>query len=219
MSDPKTSFDSLAYWRTRHDQYMTDSKGVGNAALATEENDRIYAAIEKYVAAIAAALKARGARNVLDLGCGIGMLAAAFLREGLHYTGVDISPTAVEIATGRHPQARFAVGNIADLPFAEPFDIVIERTVFIHLVEDAYWQSTLAQVKRSLSPGGVFILIDQLPRDVAIAPASAAHVKFRGYAEYEAAFARLGLRFAPELRPHVSGQVALNANTHLVTHV
>lgn len=218
MTAPSPSFDSLAYWRTRHEQYQTDAKGVGNAVYDTAHNERIYAAVEKYVGEIAAALKARGARSVLDLGCGIGMLANAFLSNGLAYTGVDISDTAVRIATERHPAARFLVGNIAELPFTDPFDIVIERTVFIHLVEDAYWQSTLRQVKRSLSPAGTFILIDQLPVDDATAPAPAAHVKFRRYQQYEAEFAQLGLRFNAELRAAIEPQVALNVNTHLVTH-
>lgn len=218
MTAPNTSFDSLSYWRTRHDQYLTDAKGVGNVVLDSAHNERIYAAIEKYVAAIAARLKLNGARRVLDLGCGIGMLANAFLANGLDYTGVDISRTAVDIASDKHPQGRFVVGNIAILPVSEPFDIVIERTVFIHLVEDAYWKSTLRQVKRSLAPNGMFIMIDQLPLDSASAPPSAAHVKFRHFSAYEQEFAQIGLRFNAQARAALIQHVALNENTHLVTH-
>jgi SAM-dependent methyltransferase len=218
MTAPAPSFDSLSYWRTRHDRYLSDSKGVGNAALDTAHNDRIYAAIEKYVGDIAAHLKTRGARRVLDLGCGIGMLANAFVAHGLEYTGVDISETAVGIASANHPRARFLVGNIASLPFTELFDIVIERTVFIHLVEDDYWKSTLRQVKRSLAPGGAFILIDHLPRDAASAPQSAAHVKFRLLDQYEREFAEVGLQFDPAVRTETARHVALNEHTHMATH-
>lgn len=218
MTIPNPDFDSLNYWRLRHDQYLTDTKGVGNAVLDSEQNDRIYAAIDKYVGSIAAHLKQRGARRVLDLGCGIGMLANAFVSHGLGYTGVDISDTAVDIASKRNPQAHFVVGNIADLPFVEPFDIVIERTVFIHLVEDNYWKSTLHQVKRSLATEGIFILIDHLPKDAQSAPQSATHVKFRLLGQYEEEFMRAGLRFAPEMRDEIARHVPLNEHTYIASH-
>jgi SAM-dependent methyltransferase len=104
------------------------------------------------------------------------------------------------------------------LPFVEPFDIIIERTVFIHLVEDDYWRSTLRQVKRSLAPDGRFILIDRLPKDVQSAPQSAAHVKFRLLSQYEEEFARTGLRFDPDARAEITRHVSLNENTHIAIH-
>jgi SAM-dependent methyltransferase len=218
MSSSSAPFDSLAYWRARHDEYMTDLKGVGNVTLTSIENERIYVAIDKYVAAIGGFLKQRGARRVLDLGCGIGMLANAFISNDLEYTGVDISETAIKIASEKHPDARFQVGNIADLPFAEPFDIIVERTVFIHLIEDAYWAKTLRQVKRTLAPKGVFILFDTLPKDEATAPQSAMHVRFRRLDEYEQQFSQIGLKFDDRVRADLCQQIALTANTHLVTH-
>jgi SAM-dependent methyltransferase len=218
MTDASTPFDPVAYWRARHDQYLSDSTGVGNVALDAVQNERIYAAIEQYVGAIAGSLKARGARRVLDLGCGIGMLAGAFVRHDLEYIGVDVSATAIEIASAKHPRARFTVGDIASLPFSDTFDIVIERTVFIHLIDESIWQSALRQVKRSLAPEGVFILIDQLPLDAASAPSAAAHVKFRLREQYEREFAAIGLRFDPSLRAEVARHVALSEHTHMITH-
>lgn len=218
MTTSKPDFDSLDYWRKRHEQYLTDTRGVGNVMLDAEQNERIYAAMDKYVGSIAAHLKERGAQRVLDLGCGIGMLANAFVSHGFEYTGVDISDTAVGIASKRNPKARFVVGNIADLPFVEPFDIVIERTVFIHLVKDEYWKSTLRQVKRSLAPRGVFILMDSLPKDQESAPQSAIHVKFRLLGQYEDEFMRIGLRFDPEMRAEIARHVPLNENTHIASH-
>jgi SAM-dependent methyltransferase len=110
------------------------------------------------------------------------------------------------------------VGNIAHLPFDELFDIVIERTVFIHLVEDNYWKSTLHQVKRSLATKGVFILIDHLPKDAQSAPKSAKHVKFRLMGQYEEEFMLAGLRFSPEMRDEITRHVPLNEHTYIASH-
>lgn len=218
MTLPNTGFDSLEYWRTRHDQFKTDLKGVGNAGLDSEENERIYATIERYVSSLAAQLKTtRSAGSVLDLGCGIGMLAKPFIDNGLDYTGIDISSTAVAIASERHPAGRFRVGNIADVSGDEKFDIIIERTVFIHLIENAYWRATLQRVSGLLAPGGVFVMIDQLPTDEASAPRSATHVKFRLRQEYEAEFRAIGLRFDADLRAAIDQQLPLTPHTHFVT--
>lgn len=212
-------FDSLAYWQARHEQYLLNPQGVGNAVLDVAENERIYQAIDAYVANIVIKLDRHNPIRVLDLGCGIGMLASAFLRTGCEYTGVDISDKAVEIARGKYPAGRFCVANIADLPLAGPFDIIIERTVFIHLVEDDYWRSVVREVCRLLSSDGVFILMDQLPATAAEAPAGASHVKFRLYSEYTKALHHVGLQFEVSLRDRVAEVMALSPHTHFVTHL
>ena len=71
------------------------------------------------------------AARCLDLGCGIGKMTPAFLHHGCSYTGVDISKTAIDSASAEYPDAEFIVGNIAELPFDEPFDVILERTVLI----------------------------------------------------------------------------------------
>src|SRR5687767_3674496 len=131
--------DSLAYWRARHQQYRDDPRGVGNVSLDASENERIYRATIAYIESLVMHLEREKPVRVLELGCGTGMLVSAFTRTGCEYTGIDISEQAVEIARAKHPGARFQVGNIAALGLNELFDIIIERTVFIHLVEDDYW--------------------------------------------------------------------------------
>jgi 3' terminal RNA ribose 2'-O-methyltransferase Hen1 len=58
---------------------------------------------EQRLGAVAAVLKARGAKRVLDLGCGSGKLIAALMKEPTFaaITGVDISHRALEIAASR----------------------------------------------------------------------------------------------------------------------
>lgn len=216
MANYQDDFNSLEYWRSRHNQYFTDTKGVGNAALDTAQNNLIYDSVSKYIGSLAAVLRSFGAQSVLDLGCGIGMLAHAFISNGYKYTGVDISETAINIASARAPDARFHVGNIADLSIQDQFDVIIERTVFIHLVEDEYWRSTLAQAERALSSNGVFILIDHLPKDVDSVPESASHVKFRLMHQYDHEFDKLGLKFDQVFRSQIEEYVKLGEHTHII---
>lgn len=212
------SFDSLDYWRQRHEQYLLNPQGVGNASLDPAENEKIYRWVDNYVANIVQALARPAPIRVLDLGCGTGMLAGAFLRTGCEYTGIDISEKAVEMARSLHPNGRFEVANIADLPLTGAYDLIVERTVFIHLVEDAYWNSVIREVRRLLAPDGVFILIDQLPVSQAEAPRSATHVKFRLHSEYAEAFRKVSMRFDPALYARIARQMTLTPHTHFVTH-
>jgi 2-polyprenyl-3-methyl-5-hydroxy-6-metoxy-1,4-benzoquinol methylase len=212
-------FDSLAYWRNRHEQFLLNPQGVGNAVFDVAENERIYEAVEGYVANVVLQLNRPAPLRVLDLGCGIGMLASSFLRTGCDYTGVDISEKAVEIARAKYPKGHFQVANIADLPLNGPYDIIIERTVFIHLVEDEYWKSVIKEVSRLLSEDGLFVLIDHLPASPADAPVGAAHVKFRLHAQYVEALTSVGLQFDPVLRDRVAQRMALSPHTHFVSRL
>jgi SAM-dependent methyltransferase len=155
---------------------------------------------------------------VLDLGCGIGKLAPALVNCGFDYTGVDISPTAIDLAKQREPRGRFEVANIARLPFTKPFDIILERTVFIHLVEDDYWNAVISEVGRLLAPRGTFLFMDHLPRDAESVPGHAPHVKFRLYDEYAIALGRVGLDFNEHARKGIAAKIDLRPHTHLVTH-
>jgi SAM-dependent methyltransferase len=75
-----------------------------------------------------------GAR-VLDVGCGVGALAADLARErDAHVTGVDLDAAAVETARRRWPDSRltFLVADARTLP-GERFDVVILSNVLEHL--------------------------------------------------------------------------------------
>lgn len=211
-------FDSLSYWKARHEQYLLNSQGVGNAVLDQSENDRIYRGLQGYVASLLPSLRLPEHFKVLDLGCGIGMMAGIFIDSGAQYTGVDVSETALNIAREKYPKGNYLAANIADIPLHDKYDVIVERTVFIHLVEDRFWKSVLREVKRLLSTNGIFIIMDELPRGEEDAPRPNPHVRFRTYGEYEEALQRCDLRFNLELRSKIGELVKLSPHTHFVTH-
>lgn len=58
------------------------------------------------------ARRLRPAKTVADLGCGYGRIAGQFIELGYDYTGVDISPDAIEAAKKRHPTANFVCSTL-----------------------------------------------------------------------------------------------------------
>jgi len=78
----------------------------------------------------------RGAR-LLDAGCGTGALSIDAARRGADVVAVDISPTLIEIASGRLPgdisprAIRFVAGDMLD-PSLGRFDFVVAMDSVIH---------------------------------------------------------------------------------------
>ncbi|KRE77291.1 class I SAM-dependent methyltransferase [Arthrobacter sp. Soil763] len=69
------------------------------------------------LAGFLALLKAEGRHGVLGLDCGTGEDGLAFVRAGIHFTGVDPSEENIHAARARGLSASVATG--ASLPFAD----------------------------------------------------------------------------------------------------
>ncbi|BAZ31082.1 type 11 methyltransferase [Cylindrospermum sp. NIES-4074] len=101
--------------------------------------------------------------NVLDLGCGTGRLLDRLATQfpNLRGTGLDFSSQMLRVArqnNRHHPRLIYLEGNAESLPFAEgQFDAVFNSISFLHYPEP---QQVLNEVKRVLSPGGRFYLVD-----------------------------------------------------------
>jgi ubiquinone/menaquinone biosynthesis C-methylase UbiE len=101
------------------------------------------------------------ARDVLEAGCGIATDGMRFVRAGAHYTGIDFSPTALDLARRRLEleggSARFVRGSIVELPFPDAsFDLVYSNGVVHHLPES---DRAITEFHRVLRPGGTAIIM------------------------------------------------------------
>ncbi len=181
----KRSFDSNKYWQDRHDKFLDNSQGVGNISYSQDENDQIYINARRRLGQVLDAMKLPGDRTALDLGCGIGLMATPFLERGINYFGMDISATAIELATESYPEASFLCGDITSLNLDRKFDLIQERTVFIHLIEEPMWLDAIKTVRTHLHEDGVFLLQDNIPAQT---EQTVPHVKFRSLEEYHRAF-------------------------------
>ena len=93
--------------------------------------------------------------SVLDLCCGVGGPGRFITRElGCTYLGVDLSPSAIEIARQRAGDlpCRFEVSAVPPVP-AGPFDVVLLLETVLAFPEK---QPLLAGISRALANGGRF---------------------------------------------------------------
>ncbi|BCY10382.1 bifunctional 2-polyprenyl-6-hydroxyphenol methylase/3-demethylubiquinol 3-O-methyltransferase UbiG [Actinoplanes sp. L3-i22] len=109
------------------------------------------------------ALLEHGVRGpkVLDLGCGTGDLACTLARRGYHVTGIDISPTAIDLARKKAAglTARFDVQDATklNLPNA-PFDTIFDSGLLHNLHRDGGLDDYLAQLP-GLAEAGTMLYV------------------------------------------------------------
>ncbi len=93
-------------------------------------------------------------KRILDVGCGIGMYTAAFLRESPHVFGIEIEAARAQEARNRSKGVAQAVGEAA--PFSDDcFDIVFSHEVLEHVQDDARCAREIVRLTR---PGGHIVI-------------------------------------------------------------
>ena len=101
-------------------------------------------------------------RNVLEIGCGIGLVSAYLTNEyGINVYGTDFDPEEIQLAkqlNNERDNLHFKVEDAAELSFADnSFDLVISQNVFHHIPN---WQKAVSEIQRVLRPGGSLIWLD-----------------------------------------------------------
>jgi SAM-dependent methyltransferase len=89
-------------------------------------------------------------RCVLDVGCGVGMYTAAFLRETPHVFGVEVERERALEAQERAAGVAQALGERLPFPDAA-FDVVYSHEVLEHVADD---RACAAEMVRVTRPGG-----------------------------------------------------------------
>lgn len=97
--------------------------------------------------------------RLLDLGCGEAALADYLRGSGIEYCGLDMSPTAIELARRRYPSAQFEVGRMEDLSnvFAATEFHAVVCSLALQYVLPHDLPAVLAAVRGKLKRGGAFV--------------------------------------------------------------
>jgi ubiquinone/menaquinone biosynthesis C-methylase UbiE len=120
-----------------------------------------YQGREWHIPTVARFAAFRG-KDVLEIGCGIGTDGLEFARNGARYTGVDLTPKSIELATERFRlfgvPGTFEVANAEEcLPFADSsFDHVYSFGVIHH---SPVPEKIIREIYRVLRPGGTLTVM------------------------------------------------------------
>jgi SAM-dependent methyltransferase len=98
-----------------------------------------------------------GARTLLDLACGTGIVTRRLTRPGLRPHGVDRAAGMLRAAAPRLGGAGGAVvqGDVHRLPFRDAAFDAVTAVWLLHLLDDA--APVVAEAARLLRPGGVLV--------------------------------------------------------------
>lgn len=113
------------------------------------------------------AIRERGLKTVVDLGCGEGRNLVAMAAAGLHCIGIDFSKTALERAKHRLEKQRLKAfllkGDISDPPlYNHSVDVAVCFDVFGQLL---YPARVVEEIRRILTPGGLLAINAFTPSD------------------------------------------------------
>ena len=118
------------------------------------EADYVCSLIEKF---------GRGARSMLDIGCGTGSHGLHFAQRDYDVTGVDLSPKMISLANQKKAQKgikhiSFEQGDILSLRLHREFDVVVSLFhVMNYLTKTSDMAAGFANAVNYVRPGGLFI--------------------------------------------------------------
>lgn len=149
--------------------------------------------------------------EVLDVGTGTGLVAAALQERSVKVTGIDSSIAMIEKARQLHPDLNLAQADIRALPYPEGvYHKVIARMVLHHIIGNL--PKAMAEIFRVLRLGGEVVICEGIPPSPELLP------------DYQAIFSLKEIRhcFLPEdLRELLTqaGFVEIREETFVVPQV
>ena len=101
--------------------------------------------------------------TTLDLGCGIGAYHSGLNGKFAELHGIDVSGESVAAAARLHPEVVYASYDGDRLPYPDgQFDAVFTICV-MHHVPPAGWETFVAEIYRTLRPGGTILVFEHNP--------------------------------------------------------
>lgn len=106
----------------------------------------------------------REGMHVLDVGCGTGIHLELYQRTGCIVSGIDMSPSMLQVAKNRlSEEANLYLGDASSMPYQDKkFDLIIISTV-LHEMPSGVRNAVIDESKRTCKQDGRILLIDFHP--------------------------------------------------------
>jgi SAM-dependent methyltransferase len=99
-----------------------------------------------------------GGGQVLDIGCGPGLLTRHLASFGVSVVGVDVSPGMLHLARKNNPGVEFIESSLTELPLPDASIGGVFCFYVMHHVPDHDLVRSFAEIARVLRPGGQVML-------------------------------------------------------------
>ena len=108
--------------------------------------------------------------RVVDLGCGGGQWLARLIDERYEATGIDVSPSMIELARQQAPDAELICGSFADIRIPACHAATSLGEPLNYLKSGPAMRRTMRHVFEALQPGGMFVFDVRHPAQRPVAP-------------------------------------------------
>ncbi len=141
---------------------------VGAKFFSYEDYAHMYRIQERYRVTLTM-LQAAGYyplrdKNILDIGCGDGVMLRQFLQWGAtpkNLAGIELRADVVQIGINLTPNIDIRNGSATNLPWpAASFDLVCLHTVFTSILDVSMKQKIVGEIDRVLRSGGAILWYD-----------------------------------------------------------
>ena len=156
-------YREAAYWEDRHRKYRGSFRAV--ASYEAEKDDRYPEQRRQLLELLHKHGVSFKGRCAVEFGCGNGFWGEVALEEGAEdYTGIDISPTAIDDCRSRIPTANFLTHHLGTdaLAMDRTFDLVFSIDVTQHVVERDKLFRFLQDMERCAEPGSLIFCTSYL---------------------------------------------------------
>ena len=144
------------------DRAVSRSPEAGVALYSLGDPAILQAATAEIVAWLGAEGLLRPGADILDVGCGIGRIAAALAPSCRSVLGLDVSHRMVAEARRRHaghPTIRFEATDGRAMP-PGPFDLVLLVDSMPYVLQAGLADATVDAAAGSLRPGGALVILN-----------------------------------------------------------
>ncbi|QES38883.1 SAM-dependent methyltransferase [Streptomyces venezuelae] len=115
--------------------------------------------------AYAAMAEEFGARRVLDIGCGTGVLALKLAGRGIDVVGVDPAAASLDVARAKPgaERVRWIHGDASSVPPLRADLVTMTANVAQQITDPDAWRNTLRTARGALRPGGHLVFETRVP--------------------------------------------------------